>query len=292
MSARRSRLIALAVSTVLHAAVVGTVLSVSWRARVERAPAAPIEVVWIERWPAPAETDPAEPAPPERGDEPPESAETVDDAPAPGEPAADGAEKAGEPDEARAEHATDEEDSADGAAAPAETLPAEEPDASSDASDRPRRTYTVRDVDIGDAWRAALEQTREEQRRQAAYRAFSLDDVRPAPLPEEPGPKESVFETAKKADRPASVLSPGSARTRLGQRLARLCNELTGGFSLMGLAAVCADQEALPKLFAHLKPEYLRARPECTEVDAPSAIDAERNAIKCRLVLDDEPTLD
>lgn len=281
MAARRTRLAAIAVSAVLHAAIVGAVLNASWT-RIEPAPAASIDVVWVERLPSPVEAPVVDDEP-----EPPEAAEAVDervtDDPPAAEPGDDrepsGDEMPAPPDEARAERPAD---------APAEDeAPADAPD---DARERPRRVYTVRDVDIDDAWRAALEQTREQRRQQDGYRSFSLDDVLPAPEPEEPGPAESVFETAKQANRAPSVLAPGKASTRFGQRLARLCNELTGGFSLMGFAAVCADQEALPKLFAHLKPEYLRARPECTEVDAPSAIAGEGNAVKCRLVLDDDPT--
>lgn len=300
MAARRSKLVALAVSAGLHAALVGALLNASWT-RFERVPGAPVEVVWIDGWPPTDPADVPETGPPDR-DEALETSDAVDRTAVPpvAEPAAEAEPSDDEasdtaPDEARAERSADapiEDDAAEDEAAEASAGPrAEEPDAP-DTTERPRRAYTVRDVDIDDAWQAALEQTREQQRQQEGYRSFSLDDVLPAPEPVEPGPAESVFETAKKANRPPSVLSPGKASSRLGQRLARLCNELTGGFSLMGLASICADQEALPKLFAHLKPEYLRARPVCTEVDAPSPIDGEANAVKCRLVLDEEPTLD
>ncbi|MFO7285259.1 MAG: hypothetical protein LOD94_01180 [Gammaproteobacteria bacterium] len=286
MTARRGRLVAVAVSAALHAAIAGVVLNASWT-RVARAPSAPIDVVWIERWPLPSEPETTvSPLPqdePETRDvepasEPPDVAPSEDELP----DAPPSEVRARAPDDASVEDAVEE-------------TPVEERASPEEARGRPSRAYTVREVDLDEAWRAALEQTREERRRQEVYRSFSLDDLLPEPVPpEDPTrPEESVFETAKRADRPPSALSPGKARSRLGQRLARLCNELTGGgFSVLGLASLCADEEALPKLFAHLKPEYLRARPECTEVDAPSPIDGEGAAVKCRLVLDEEPTLD
>lgn len=292
MSARRGQLVALAVSAALHAAVAGVVLNASWTS-MARAPSAPIDVVWVESWPLSAEPETAAIAPPPDDEIETRDVETVDDRSSRVEPASEPTEdeisepapdeiRASVPSETSAEDAVDE--------APAEERPSDD-----EARGRPSRAYTVREVGLDEAWRAALEQTREARRMEDAYRSFSLDDVMPEPVPpEDPTrPSESVFETAKEANRPPSALSPGKARSRLGQRLAQLCNELTGGgLGVMGLASLCADEEALPKLFAHLKPEYLRARPECTEVDAPSPIDGESAAVKCRLVLDDEPTLD
>src|SRR5690606_40984888 len=83
--------------------------------------------------------------------------------------------------------------------------------------------------------------------------------------------------------------------TRIGGALAELCNALTGGFGLgfggRNFASVCAEQGESPKLFAHLKPAYLRSRPVCREVQTgTAAADTEAPTIKCELVEQDATT--
>ena len=72
-----------------------------------------------------------------------------------------------------------------------------------------------------------------------------------------------------------SILSPNNARTRVGRALADFCNALTGGFGIslggLSLGSVCAEPGESAKLFAHLKPAYLRSRPVCTEVEPAGA---------------------
>lgn len=179
---------------------------------------------------------------------------------------------------------SDSEGSAPDAPVPAAGQDTREP-TSPPVRDERAPAYVVTDEDLDEAWRAALEQSRA----QREYPSFSLDDVVPAPRPAEPGPAESVFERAEEfGSAPRSVMSPGKARSHFGQRLARLCNALTGGFGLMGLVAFCADHQETAKLFAHLKPAYLRARPECVEVDAPSPVADGGSAVNCRLVVDEQ----
>src|SRR5690606_9873227 len=54
--------------------------------------------------------------------------------------------------------------------------------------------------------------------------------------------------------------------TKVGRFLGELCHALTGGFGIsfqgVGLGSACAEPEGRSDLFAHLKPEYLKRRPE------------------------------
>jgi len=321
---KKTLVAACAGSLALHALVIAGAARVSFNA-AEREQARVIDVVWLAELPiadrSRAETPmvaPAEPAAeimPDRATAPapatlperetlPEPEALPDDRPpatetqppAPPEPAPDA-----------------ERETAESEAPEPEALP--EPDrlpeplrAAEDAADAPRRSavdeprtdetsggFAVTEADLDEAWRRALDELREQSERERGYMTFSLDDVIDEPPPKEPGqPEESIFEAAERyRGRGPSVLSPGSARTRVGRALAELCNALTGGFGIgfggKSFASVCADPGESAKLFAHIKPAYLRSRPVCTEVETGTVLaDGEAPTIKCELVEQEE----
>lgn len=304
----RRRLAACAGSLALHALVLVGVARLSWDA-VERDVRPPVEVVWLtelrtsdlavariapER---PPESPPELPAPPEPSPEPesvPTPAETVPPPPEPVPPPPEPAPRADterSDDEPRPERPPAEDDAA------AEAAPAPEPERAAPSTEDDRvSSFVVTEADLEEAWQRALEAMREQREREERYLTFSLDDLVEAPPPEEPGPEESIFEAAERyrGGGGRSVLSPGAARTRVGRALAEFCNALTGGFALglagFNLATFCADPGESAKLFAHIKPSYLRSRPVCREVvTATATADADTPTIKCELVEQDAP---
>jgi len=294
--------VAWAASLALHALLIIGTLHVSWDT-VERDATRPIEAVWLSELRIP---DPAVvPVAPERpSDVPPElpspRTEPVSAPPdtesAPPEPASEPAPPKpaplAEPERPDADTRAESPPAEDAAAAEAARTPEPERAAPEAPRDDTTRGFVVTEADLEEAWQRALEAMREEREREEGYLTFSLDDLIEAPPPDEEGPSESIFEAAERYRGSAgrSVLSPGAARTRIGRALAEFCNALTGGFALglngLGLASVCADPGESPKLFAHIKPSYLRSRPVCTEVETGST-DAEAPTIKCELVEQD-----
>lgn len=104
-------------------------------------------------------------------------------------------------------------------------------------------------------------------REEADRRRFSTegipgfaDDEQPA----EPGAGVNIFEEAQRLARSRGVGTPGRARSRIVRNLVSLCNELTGGFSIFGIANFCADPGARADLFGHLRPQYMQRVPLCT----------------------------
>ena len=325
LSGQTRRLVAAcAGSLALHALVVAAVMRISWDT-VERERAPPVEVVWLadlpppdpaaesrEIEPPPEAEPPAEsvpqaqfpalaPAPPPRAPAPPppESAPPPpESAPPPPEPASPLTEPEPtltepeptltEPEPTLPEPEPTEEPGQAGVAPTAPTPGAPLPDP---AADDAARGFVVTEADLEEAWRRAVEEAREQREREERYLTFSLDDLVDAPPPEEPGPSESIFEAAERfrGRGGPSVLSPTNARTRVGRAVAELCNALTGGFGVglngIGVATFCAEGGESAKLFAHIKPAYLRSRPVCTEVQtAAMAAEGVPPSIKCELV--------
>lgn len=178
------------------------------------------------------------------------------------------------------------------AEAPVEPAAPSTPGAAEPADERPA-VVSLDGVDWDEERRRAIEQVMEAREREQRYHTFSLADVleEPEAIPEEPGPERSIFEPGggRGGGGPA-LLSRGQARTKAGRFMADLCHALTGGASFMGLFSMCAEDTARSDLFAHLKPEYLRRRPEdfvnrrpnldaeppSEEADAAVAADTER----------------
>ena len=281
----RTRIAACAASFALHALGVFGAAHVSWDA-FEPEAVAPIEVVWMSELRMPAlAVVPIRPVPPQRP--PPPEPEFVPEPPEPAPPAE------AEPDDSIAEPTVDDELEPE-PAPPEPERAAPEPETDSPV-DAPERTFVITREQLEEAQRRAIEALREQREREEQYLTFSLDDLVERPPPEEPGPSESIFEAAERyrGRGGPSVLSPGAARTRVGRALAQFCNALTGGFGFgfggRNFATFCAEPGESPKLFAHLKPAYLRSRPVCREVQmAVAAVDAEAaTTIKCELVEQD-----
>ena len=86
----------------------------------------------------------------------------------------------------------------------------------------------------------------------------------------------------------------GQSRTKVGAKLASICNALTGGFSLMGWGSFCAGpSDGGPSgLFPEVRPAYLDLMPECVDTrdTAPAlALEAPFSTVKCRLVKQQDP---
>jgi hypothetical protein len=117
------------------------------------------------------------------------------------------------------------------------------------------------------------------------FLTFSVDDVAPpraAPAEE----RRSIFDGA--GGTRVNGTSVGQQRTRVGRRVAELCNALTGGFSFMGLGSFCGEASSEPSgLFPEVRPEILDLMPECVET-RPLAEQlgetSEFPTVKCELV--------
>lgn len=273
----------------LHAVVLIGAIRHSW-STIDRPPVDAPSVLWLTELTMPITTVPEPDMPQERdlpADDVPETEASADT------PAESQQIESQQPESPVTEQKDEPSEALDDAPVAADPGEASDPDDAPAPDDRSTpddggRNYIVRDVDLNEARRRAIEQTVEQLERDDGYLTFSLDDVRePAPLVE-PGPSESVFEAAERSAGGPSLMSPGNARSHLARRVLDLCNTLTGGgIGLMGFASICADAGEPARLFAHLKPAYLRSRPECEEVEGADALVDPDLAIKCRLVLVD-----
>jgi hypothetical protein len=124
-----------------------------------------------------------------------------------------------------------------------------------------------------------------------AYLTFSIDDVAPPRAEPAPEPPPSIFDAGSDFGG-RSVGTVGQQRTKLGRKLAELCNALTGGFGVafqgFGLFSACASPSDGPSgLFPEVRPAYLDLMPECVDTrdTAPAlALEAPFPTVKCRLV--------
>lgn len=148
-------------------------------------------------------------------------------------------------------------------------------------------------VDLEEARRRAVREVVTERAAENEYLTFSIDDVAPPRPVAEPGPKRSIFDGGDGADFGGrSVATVGQQRTKIGRKLAELCNALTGGFGVafqgFGLFTGCASPDNEPSgLFPEVRPAYLDLMPECVDTrdTAPAlALEAPFPTIKCRLV--------
>ena len=149
-------------------------------------------------------------------------------------------------------------------------------------------------IDFDEERRRAANQVVTARSAKPEYLTFSIDDVA-APRPEpEPKPARSIFDPGPNGGR--SVAAVGQQRTKVGRKLAELCNALTGGFAAVfqgfGLFSGCASPDTEPSgLFPEVRPEYLDLMPVCVDTydTAPElAREAPFPTIKCRLVKPDE----
>jgi hypothetical protein len=150
-------------------------------------------------------------------------------------------------------------------------------------------------IDLDNERRRAANQVIGARAAENEYLTFSLDDV-VEPLPEPEPERPSIFDGGGADFGGRSVGTVGEQRTRLGRKLAELCNALTGGFGVgfqgFGLFSACASPDWGPSgLFPEVRPAYLDLMPECTDTrdTAPAlALEAPFPTVKCRLVKREE----
>ena len=146
-------------------------------------------------------------------------------------------------------------------------------------------------VDFSEESRRAAHEVVTERSAESEYLTFTMDDVAPPRAkPEERGP--SIFDGGGADFGGRSVGTVGQQRTKIGRKLAELCNALTGGFGAafmgFGLFSACASPDTGPSgLFPEVRPAYLDLMPECVDTrdTAPAlALEAPFPTVKCRLV--------
>jgi hypothetical protein len=143
-------------------------------------------------------------------------------------------------------------------------------------------------IDFEAESRRAAAEVIAQREREGNYLTFSIRDVAPERIEEEPEPP-SIFDGGAGNPRGPTVGTLGQTRTRFGARVASLCNAVTGGgFSLMGWGSFCADPDDEPSgMLPELMPEYLTLIPECDETqptNVPREDPTSSPTTKCRLV--------
>jgi hypothetical protein len=313
-----SRRLTVSLSIGLHAVILYAVSRAPWpEAEIIETTTAP--VVWLSRT-SPREIDDALREPPLPEPLPPPVPLAPTEPLVPSEPLAP-PEPLPTPTEAADASESDDRDEADAAAderpaAPSETATERSPDASAISepagaeSTGTESAEDTNDVSIADMpstdvdWYA--ESRREIENLLDAIEAEQTFDVRERDrkrgLSSGPRGPKGTFEPGSSVSGPR-LLTPNKSNSAFVQRLARLCNDLTGGglgfgFSFFGLGGitgvVCAEDNARRDIFASVKPEYLKKLPDCREVAintdafADEDLPEELSAIKCRLVYKDE----
>ncbi len=150
-------------------------------------------------------------------------------------------------------------------------------------------------VDFSEESRRAAREVVAERSTESEYLTFTMDDVAPPRAEPEEEPKRSIFDGGGADFGRRSVGTVGQQRTKLGRKLAELCNALTGGFGVsllgFGLFSACASPDTGPSgLFPEVRPAYLDLMPECVDTrdTAPAlALEAPFPTVKCRLVKQD-----
>ena len=87
---------------------------------------------------------------------------------------------------------------------------------------------------------ARRERGRHERAAEKQYLTFSIDDVAP-PRPAAEPEQAQHLRWRRRPDRRADRRPAGQARTKIGRKVAELCNALTGGFvAFLGFGSFCA----------------------------------------------------
>jgi hypothetical protein len=149
----------------------------------------------------------------------------------------------------------------------------------------PARAAPTR-LDLDTARHEAAAAVVEQHARDGKVLRFSLDDAVP-PRPVREPKKPSIFDPGLSSG--SGVLSPGKARTAAGFKLRSWCNRITGGgFGFFGIP-VCTSPGIEPPsgLFVESIPEYMKLKPDCEETRPFAAALGEASeypTVKCRLV--------
>jgi hypothetical protein len=131
--------------------------------------------------------------------------------------------------------------------------------------------------------RNAVQRVLEAEARGRGRITFLPEELFDKPEAEAPNPREKIFDSPRRG-RGRSFLTPGQARSRFGNRVAELCNVLTGG-------ALCPEAGPGADFFADIRPAYMESLPVCVETRDPLLNPEGSNefpTIKCRLVHEDE----
>jgi hypothetical protein len=264
----RRTTLAIAASIVLHLAVGYAVGRVSWNA-TEQAQR-PMRVVLINEWPrAVVDSDDSR----------------VDEVPPPDEPLPANETEALEP------RSSSSVPAPENAPTPREVPDAEE----SEPTSRSRATLLPPVIDWDQERTNAVKRVLEAQAREQGRITFSSEELFEEPEVDLPNPREHIFDSPQRGPR-RSALTPGQGRSRFANRVAALCNALTGGglgITLFGFGAgtICAEAGPGADFFADIRPAYMESLPVCVETRDPLLNPEGSNVfptIKCRLVEKDE----
>lgn len=174
--------------------------------------------------------------------------------------------------------------------------PVEIPDAEeSEPANRGRATLLPPGIDWDQERMNAVKRVLEAQARDEGRITFSSEELFEEPEAEPPNPREHIFDSPQRGPS-RSALTPGQARSRFANRVAEICNALTGGglgISLLGfgVGTICADAGLGADFFADIRPAYMESLPVCVETRDPLLNPEGSNefpTIKCRLVEKDE----
>jgi hypothetical protein len=264
MARPRRTTLAIGTSIALHVAVGYAVGRITWSASedIQR----PVRVVLINEWPR-AVADPDDPPVEEilPAEEPPaievEKLEPRAESPPP-------------PDAPTSAETSDEDES--------------------EPANRGRGTLLPPGIDWERERTNAVRRVLEAQARDEGRITFSSDELFEDPEAEPPNPREHIFDSPQRGSG-RSALTPGQARSRFGNRVAALCNALTGGLGInlfgFGVGTMCADAGPGADFFADIRPAYMESLPVCVETRDPLLNPEGSNefpTIKCRLVHEDE----
>jgi hypothetical protein len=161
-------------------------------------------------------------------------------------------------------------------------------------ANRGRATLVRPGIDWEQERTNAVRRVLEAQAREDGRITFSSEELFEEPEAEPPNPREHIFDSPQRGPT-RSALTPGQGRSRFANRVAELCNALTGGFGInlfgFGVGTICADAGPGADFFADIRPDYMESLPVCVETRDPLLNPEGSNefpTIKCRLVHKDE----